>query len=239
MATSSLSAANFDFRTFSAMKDFIIERVAEADSRIYFITSSLASTDIATALILASFRGVTVRVLVNQKDVYSAYSRYRYLKNNAVNVRSASFVSNYPYSVLVIDNKTYKYLGVLSKFYTKASYRMEILAGQKTAEFFAQKFHHYYRGGIGVDPGSFLIRVPQKYAVRRAGAKRGSVNSRKLPQRTIIQKRNAIRHQIDRQKYNSSGATSTDVPVISEKANEQPFEIENIEEKESPDEESL
>ena len=67
---------NMTFRSFDVVKDYFINRIAKAENRILVITSALASTDIATALILADYKGVTVRVLVNKAEALKPYSRF-------------------------------------------------------------------------------------------------------------------------------------------------------------------
>lgn len=230
-----IAAVTVSFPKFTPLKDYVIEKIAEAESRIYLLTYELTSTDIATALILASFRGVTVRVLVNRSGIHSIYSRYRYLKKNEVNIRMAAFKSNYPYSIIIIDEKTYKFHGHLSKKFIKSNYNLEILAEKKTTTFFSKNFHKYYQSGIGVDPGAFLVQLPRAYINKRKIIK---LPRKRLPQQTILQKRDQLLTDIKEKKM-LTPIESVPLEGADKKNSDQPFEIDNIIEKENPDEESL
>ncbi len=255
---------NMTFRSFDVVKDYFINRIAKAENRILVITSVLASTDIATALILADYKGVTVRVLVNKTEALKPYSRFDYLKRNVINVKNILFKGNFRYSVIIIDNNTYKLHSDLSKKTSKKRYWLEIVEEKETTDFFVTKYHNFYISGTVVDPGSFLFQLPNK----RLGRKKYVVRKRnkRLPQLTILQRKEverkinggSVKSTIEKvkkakkvkkssveseklitSKTNTKAPNQIDPNQDKDVGPKQPFELEQIKEKEFPDIEIL
>lgn len=249
-ATPYVQAGALKMESFDVAKRFFIQRIAEAEKRIYVLSSAMDSTDIATALVLANYRGVMVRVLLNNRTSGRFFSRFDYLKRNAVNVRRVPFKSSYPYSVFIVDHNTYKFHAHLSGKLMPAGARLEIIKGQRATRFFSERFLSFYRRGTYIDPADLLIKLPAHYNQRKrrryASPRRKRRRNNRLPGETILQlrKRKPVGSQTVRTFHSEAvpdkemGDANTQNLQDSTPNGAAPVQIE-VDEKSEPEEETL
>lgn len=91
---------------FSALRHLILETIAGAQSRVWLTTDFLSDGEIVTALYLAQYRKLDVKVLLGRKKAQSLLSRLNYLKQQKVPVwlRPDSFKTPTASALLIDDN---------------------------------------------------------------------------------------------------------------------------------------
>jgi hypothetical protein len=90
-----------DFDSFSKMRFEVLNLVGAAKTRIWLVTDYLTDGEVVSALFLARYRKLDVKVLLGKKKAYSYMSRLGYLRqqNIPVYIKPNNFPSGYPTQV--------------------------------------------------------------------------------------------------------------------------------------------
>lgn len=93
-------------KTFSAYKDLrgdVLNLMGQARSHLWLVTDNLTDGDIASALYLAQYRKVDVKVLLGRKNARTYMSRLSFLKSNKISVfiKPNNFAYSMPSGILI------------------------------------------------------------------------------------------------------------------------------------------
>ncbi len=96
------------FSEYGRMRDFVMEQIASAKSRVWLVTDYLTDGDIAAGLFVAKYRKIDTQVLLSQQKSQKYMSRLGNLKSNNIPVylKPNSFESEFP-TTLLIDDRLY------------------------------------------------------------------------------------------------------------------------------------
>lgn len=100
--------AGGQFEGFSALRHMLLEAIASAQTRVWLTTEFLSDGEIVTALYLAQYRKLDVKVLLGKRKAQSMLSRLNYLKQQKVPVwlRPDSFKAPTA-TALLVDNQLF------------------------------------------------------------------------------------------------------------------------------------
>ncbi|MEY4629933.1 MAG: hypothetical protein RIQ81_53 [Pseudomonadota bacterium] len=140
------------FTSFSELKNSIVNKISAASQRVWLATDFLSDGDIVSALHLAQYRKVDVRVLLGRAKANSYMSRLGALKNqNIPTMLKPPGFSPTGQSAILSDNQLYFIDGDLDFMTHRRTFVMR--SGTKTeSEDFATAFQSAVSEGLDASP---------------------------------------------------------------------------------------
>lgn len=125
----------------------VLSLISDAKTSINFLAFAFTNKKIADALVLAKKRGVKVKgVFDKTQDVYQKYSKYKYLKNKAVDVKLDKNKFKLHSKIIIIDEKT-----VITGSYNftkqannKNDENSIVINDKKIAKYYVDNFYEIY-----------------------------------------------------------------------------------------------
>lgn len=125
-----------NFATFSDFRNHVLNLIGKAERQIILSTDFLSDGEISSALYLAKYRKVDVRVLLGRRKVNSYLSRLRYLK--AQNIPVYLIPPNFAFrdaTTMLVDNNLYRASVDLNSLNPKRSAKLQELHPKWIANF--------------------------------------------------------------------------------------------------------
>ncbi len=126
----------YKFDSFHQFRDHLLQLIGAAERQIILSTKFLTDGDISSALYLAQYRKVEVRVLLGRRQVNSYLSRLRYLK--AQNIPVYLIPPNFPFqdpTTVLIDNRLFRASVELNSLQKTRAARLQELSPKWIASF--------------------------------------------------------------------------------------------------------
>ncbi|MBF0440662.1 MAG: hypothetical protein HQK54_02045 [Oligoflexales bacterium] len=140
------------FESFSEFRSEVINLFGDARTRIWILTDYLTDGEIASALYLAKYRKIDVKVLLGRRKVNDYMSRLSFLKGQNISVflKPDSFEYSSPSGIL-IDEKLFRINCELNFMSLRKPFEIKLASAYETAAF-NNGFQKAYDSSIDIKP---------------------------------------------------------------------------------------